>query len=127
MSTVVTDEGDFKSILEILSKFKENDEVDIYSSRINPIEAAIVLNGLKISSLVIQKENNTLLFILNNGTILQRRLDEIDELGRATAEQLNKFENMGDGVIWTDIPSVDISLKSLIQQELIAKFKLEIV
>ncbi|MEQ8881295.1 MAG: hypothetical protein RLQ12_16745 [Cyclobacteriaceae bacterium] len=39
---------------------------------------------------------------------------------------MNNFENMGDGVLWPDIPSADTSLKSLIQEEVARKYKLQI-
>lgn len=126
MATVITDKTDLKSIEEILSNFKENDQVDIYSSEMSPIETAIVFNGLNISNVIIQKENNTILFILNNSTILQRQISQIKGLSKASKKQLNNFENMGDGVLWADIPSADTSLKSLIQEELQQKYKLQI-
>ena len=126
MATVITDKTDLKSIEEILSRFKDKDQVDIYSSEMSPIETAIVFNGLKINNVIIQKENNTILFVLNNSTILQRRLNEIKGLSKATDNHLNNFENMGDGVLWPDIPSADTSLKSLIQEEVARKYKLQI-
>ena len=126
MATVITDKTDLKSIEEILAGFKENDQVDIYSSAMSPIETAIVFNDLKISNVIIQKENNTILFILNNSTILQRQISQIKGLSKANKSQLNNFENMGNGVLWTEIPSADTSLKSLIQEELQQKYKVQI-
>jgi len=126
MPTVITDKTDIKSIEEILSKFKESDQVDIYSSEMSPIETAIVFNGLKISEVIIQKENNTILFVLNNGTVLQRQISQFKGLATASSEQLSDFENMGDGVLWPTIPTADTSLKSLIQEELLQKYKLQI-
>lgn len=126
MATVITDKTDLKSIEEILSNFKANDQVDIYSSEMSPIETAIVFNDLKISNVIIQKENNTILFILNNSTILQRQISQVKGLSKASKKQLNNFENMGDGVLWAEIPSADTSLKSLIQEELQQKYKLQI-
>lgn len=126
MATVITDKTDLKSIEEILSKFKENDQVDIYSSDMSPIETAIVFHDLKISNVIVQKENNTILFILNNGTILQRQISQVKGLSKATKDQLNSFENMGDGVLWTEMPAADTSLKNLIQEELQQKYRLQI-
>jgi aromatic ring hydroxylase len=126
MATVITDKTDFKSIEEIISKFKENEQVDVFSSAMSPIEKAIVFNKLKISNVIIQKENNTILFILNNSTILHRQIDQIKGLANASNKQLENFENMGDGVLWNEIPEADTSLKSLIQEELANKFNLQI-
>jgi len=126
MPTVITDKTDIKSIEEILANFKDNDQVDIYSSEMSPIETAIVFNGLKISNVIVQKENNTILFILNNSTVLQRQISQFKGLASATLKQLSNFENMGDGVLWPEIPTADTSLKSLIQEELLQKYKLQI-
>ncbi|WP_339815268.1 hypothetical protein [uncultured Imperialibacter sp.] len=126
MPTVITDKTDIKSIDEILANFKDNDQVDIYSSEMSPIETAIVFNGLKISNVIVQKENNTILFILNNSTVLQRQISQFKGLTSASLKQLSNFENMGDGVLWPEIPTADTSLKSLIQEELLQKYKLQI-
>ncbi|WOK08180.1 hypothetical protein RT717_05970 [Imperialibacter roseus] len=126
MPTVITDKTDIKSIEEILANFKDNDQVDIYSSEMSPIETAIVFNGLKISNVIVQKENNTILFILNNSTVLQRQISQFKGLTSASLKQLSNFENMGDGVLWPEIPTADTSLKSLIQEELLQKYKLQI-
>jgi hypothetical protein len=75
---------------------------------------------------IIQKENNTILFILNNSTILHRQIDQIKGLANASNKQLENFENMGDGVFWNEIPEADTSLKSLIQEELAIKYNLQI-
>jgi hypothetical protein len=111
---------------EILDQFKEQDQVDIYSSEMSPIERAIVVNNLSITSLIVQKEAEQLIFILSNGTIIQRKLAEIEGLTNASIENLMDFENMGNGIIWNQIPAADISLKVLIQEELQQKFSLDI-
>jgi hypothetical protein len=126
MPTVITDKTDLKSIEEILDQFKEQDQVDIYSSEMSPIERAIVVNNLSITSLIVQKEAEQLIFILSNGTIIQRKLAEIEGLTNASIENLMDFENMGNGIIWNQIPAADISLKVLIQEELQQKFSLDI-
>uniref|UniRef100_UPI004048D7A4 hypothetical protein n=1 Tax=Roseivirga sp. TaxID=1964215 RepID=UPI004048D7A4 len=126
MPTVITDKTDLKSIEEILDQFKEQDQVDIYSSEMSPIERAIVVNNLSITSLIVQKEAEQLIFILSNGTIIQRKLAEIEGLTNASIESLTDFENMGNGIIWNQIPAADISLKVLIQEELQQKFSLDI-
>jgi len=126
MATVITDKTDLKSIEEILAKFKEEEQVDIISSDMSPIEKAIVFNDLKISNVIVQEENDTILFVLNNSTILQRQISEIKGLAGASEKAIHKYENMGDGVLWSEVPSADISLKSLLQEELRQKYKLQI-
>lgn len=124
MPTVITDKTDLESIVKELSRFSDEEKVDIFSSKISPIELAIVANNLKISKVEIKMKNNVIRFILNNGTILKRNLSEIPGLQQANIKALHRFENMGDGVLWLDIPAADISLKSLIKEELETKYKL---
>lgn len=126
MATVITDNTDLKSIEEILKNFNGDDQVDIYSTAMSPIERAIVINDLQISKVSIQRESKRILFFLNNGTILERGIDETNGLSSGTEGQWNNFQLMGDGVIWEDIPMADISLKKLIQEELEQKFNLQI-
>lgn len=126
MATVITDKTDLKSIEEILAKFRENEQVDIFSSEISPIEKAIVFNGLKINNVIVQKENDTILFILNNGTVLQRQISQLKGLAGASEKAISQYENMGDGVLWPEVLRADISLKSLLQEELHQKYKLQI-
>lgn len=126
MATVITDKTDIKSIEKILSDFNETDQVDIYSSKISPIEMAIVFNDLKISNVVIQKENNLVLFILNNSTIIQRQISQIEGLDQLSEKELNTFQNMGNGVFWEEPSGSEVSLKSLIKEELEQKYRLQI-
>ncbi|MEM0940836.1 MAG: hypothetical protein AAF600_11550 [Bacteroidota bacterium] len=127
MHTVITDKTDIESIEKILSKFPSDERVNIYSSKMSPIERAIVMSGLAISNVVIQQENNLILFILNNGTVLQKSINQIKGLSKASSQSLTNFENMGNGILWPEIPEIDISLKSLIQEELAQRYNLQIV
>ena len=126
MATVITDKTDLKSIEEIFSQFRDNEQVDIYSSTMSPIEKAIVFDGLEISNVIVQTENDKILFVLNNSTVLQRQISQIRGLADANKKAIRKYENMGDGVLWSEIPNSDISLKSLLQEELLQKYKLQI-
>jgi len=126
MPTVITDKTDFTSIEKILEQFDEETKVDIYSSNMLPLERAIVMSNLEISELVVQPDNDKLLFILSNGTIIERQISSITGLENATAHQLKNYENMGNGILWEEIPQADISLKQLIQEELFQKFNLKV-
>ena len=126
MYTVITDKTDLNSIEKILAEFAPADKTDIYSSEMSPIERAIVINGLEISNVLIQRENNLILFVLNNGTVLQKPISQINGLAKASEKSLTNFDNMGDGILWSEIPEADISLKNLIQEELAQKYNLQI-
>jgi len=126
MHTVITDKTDLASIEAVLAEFKPADKTDVYSSEMSPIERAIVMNGLEISNVVIQKENNLILFVLNNGTVLQKPISQINGLAKASEKSLTNFDNMGDGILWPEVPEADLSLKTLIQEELAQKYNLQI-
>jgi len=126
MPTVITDKTDLASIEEILKKFNDETDVDIYSSKMSPIDQAIAMGKLKISNLDIQFENDKLLFVLSNGTIINRKISDIPGLSSASKKQIQSFENMGNGILWHDIPHVDMSLKHLLEEELLQKYNLKI-
>ena len=126
MPTVITDQTDLQGIETILKEFAAEDEPTIYSAEMSPLERAIVMKSIVISNVVIQKANNLILFVLNNGAVLQKPIDQIEGLSNANEKTLNNFENMGNGVLWADVPTADISLKKLVQEELLHKYNLEI-
>ncbi len=126
MSTVITNDTSLKAINDIIDRFNEKESVDILSSRISPIEKAIVVDGLRIQELTIDIEASVLSIKLNNDTLLQRSIIDLPELNRADKQDLANFENLGDGIIWPNIPHGDISLKKLLEEELYLKYKLHI-
>ena len=125
MPTVITDNMNLSSLKDILAQFRDTEEVDVISTAVSPIELAI-LNGLQISNIVLQPNNGFVLFILTNGTIIQRQLNQISILDQASEAQLMNFENLGNGVIWPDAPDAEISLKFLLQEELKIKYNLQL-
>lgn len=126
MPTVITDKTDFTSIEEILQQFEREDEVDIYSSKMSPIERTIAIDQLRISELVVQSKNDKLLFILSNGTVIERQISRLTALSAASEAQLYNYENMGNGILWEEIPQADLSLKRLLEEELWQKYHLKI-
>jgi hypothetical protein len=127
MPTVITDKTDFASIEEIIKQFKIDAEVDIFSSKMSPIDLIIAMGKLEISELVIEQEKDKLLFILSNGTIIERKISEIPALSGASEAQLHNFENMGNGILWEEFPQADLSLKHLLEEELLQKYNLKVV
>lgn len=126
MPTVITDKTDFASIEEILKQFDHQAKVDIYSSKMSPIERAIVMGQLQISELIVQPENDKLLFVLSNGTVIERRISRLPRLSAASQTQLQNFENMGNGILWKEVPQADLSLKHLLEEELLQKYNLKV-
>lgn len=126
MPTVITDKTDFASIEAILQKFAQQDAVDVYSSDMSPIEQAIAMGKLEISDVVIQPDNDKLLVVLNSGTVIERKISQIDALSAAREAQLLNYENMGNGILWGQLPQADISLKRLLEEELLLRYNLKV-
>ena len=127
MRTVITDKTDFASIEAILQQFSQQDAVDVYSSGLSPIEQAIAMGKLEISDVVIQPDNDKLLVVLNSGTVIERKISQIEGLSEAREAQLLNYENMGNGILWEEVPQADISLKRLLEEELLLRYNLNVV
>lgn len=126
MPTVVTDKTDFASIEAILQQFNQQDSVDIYSSGLSPIEQAIAIGQLEISDIVIQQHNDKILLVLSSGTVIERKISQVSGLSEATEAQLLNYDNMGNGVLWEDLPRADLSLKRLLEEELQTRYNLKV-
>ncbi len=126
MPTVITDKTDFASIEEILKQFDAQAEVDIYSPKMSPIERAIAMGQLQISELIVQPKNDKLLFVLSNGTVIERRISQMPGLCTASEAHLHNYENMGNGILWEEVPQADLSLKHLLEEELLQKYNLKV-
>lgn len=126
MPTVVTDKTDVASLEAIFQQFKQQDSVDVYSSRLSPIEQAIATGQLKISDVLIQPNNNKILIVLSSGTVIERSIAQIPGLSEVNEVQLLNFENMENGVLWEEVPQADISLKRLLEEELLLRYHLKV-
>lgn len=82
----------------------------------NPFDILIFEKGLRIKNLLLDKSLDLIVLILNNGKLIQSKISYYKRLNEATAEQLNKWTliNNGIGVHW-DEPDEDLSLKGFIQ------------
>ena len=127
MLTIITDKINFASLKEVLKQFDQEAKVDIYSSEMSPIEQAIAIGHIEIKELIIQAKDNKLLFILNNGTVIERAINSLPNLANANETELNNYENLGNGILWEKILQADISLKRLLEEELWRKYNLKVV
>lgn len=112
----MTDKTDFASIEAAFRQFNQHESVDIYSSGLSPIEQAIATGRLEISDVVIQPSNSKVLIVLSSGTVIERSIAQIPGLSEASEAQLASFENMGNGILWEEVPQADISLKRLLEK-----------
>lgn len=126
MPTTITDKTDFAPLKEVLKQLDPEAKVDICSSKMSLIEQAIAVGQLEIKELIIQAKDNKLLFVLSNGTVIERAINSIPNLATASETQLNNYENVGNGILWEEIPQAYISLKHLLEKELWQKYNLKV-
>ncbi len=88
-----------------------------YLSSKDPINVLIFDKGLRIKTLVIEKELDLLLIILNNGNLIKSRLNSFKKLAAADQDQLLKWElrNEGVAVRWNNLDE-DLSLYGFIKE-----------
>ena len=82
----------------------------------DPIDILIFEKGLRIKSVIIDKELDLLAVILNNGKILESSLSEYPRLAKAKEEQLGKWQliSNGVGITWEELDE-DLSVKGFIK------------
>lgn len=123
---MITDKTDFAFLREILNQFDYENEVNIYSLKMPLIEQAIATGQIKIKELIIQAKDNKLLFVLSSGTVIERAINSLPNLATANDTQLSNYENLGNGILWEEIPQADISLEHLLEEELWQKYNLKV-
>lgn len=83
---------------------------------LDPIEAMILKEGLRIADVLPYKELDLLAIVLNSGDVLQARLSDFDRLKKASEAQLKKWRLIGGGMgINWDALDEDLSLRGFIR------------
>ncbi len=92
----------------------KNKETNISSK--DPIDILIFEKGLRIKSIVVDKELDLFAIILNNGKILNSKLSLYPKLKGASEGELEKWQliNNGIGITWENLDE-DLSVKGFIQ------------
>jgi len=82
----------------------------------DPIDMLIFEKGLRIKSVIIDKDLDLLAVILNIGKILESRISEYPGLKNATELQLNNWQliNNGIGISWKEL-NEDLSVRGFIK------------
>lgn len=82
----------------------------------DPFEILIFEKGLKIKNVIIDKELDLMLIVLNNGFVIKELLSDYPSLRKATVKNLNKWRLISDGigVSWKEI-NEDLSLKGFLK------------
>ena len=88
------------------------------TNRYDTLEQIIFDQGLRILGVHCYKELNLMIFVLNNGKLLQRKISSSDRLANASQEILddNRLIADGVGVHWPEVDE-DLSLKGLLKAE----------
>ncbi|MCB9164992.1 MAG: DUF2442 domain-containing protein [Flavobacteriales bacterium] len=83
---------------------------------LDPIEAMVLKEGLRIVDVLPYKDLDLLAVVLNSGDVLQARLSDFDRLKKASEAQLKKWRLIGGGMgINWDTLDEDLSLRGFIR------------
>ncbi len=82
----------------------------------DPFDILIFEKGLRINKLIIDKKLDLLVFILNNGKLIQSKISYYPRLNAASTDQLNKWHliSQGIGIHWEELDE-DLSIKGFIK------------
>lgn len=81
----------------------------------DPLDILIFQKGLRIRNVLVDKDIDLLLIVLNNGMVLKEVLSSYPTLRKASAKNLNSWKLIsgGIGITWSKL-NEDLSLKGFI-------------
>ena len=93
--------------------------MNTFQNNFDSLEHLIFEEGLKIQAVDFHKDLDLMLVILNTKAILRQKISSYPRLQKATIDELNKFELIGNGagIHWSQLDE-DLSLKGFLQSEL---------
>lgn len=99
---------------------KDAHQPDYYYEDMDAIDRLIYKDGLRIKALHFHQDLDLMLIVLNNGRVLQRTISFSQRLQRASSEQLNQYEFIGEGtgIHWPAVDE-DLSLRGFLEEELL--------
>jgi hypothetical protein len=82
----------------------------------DPFDQLIFEKGLRIRHLLLDKDLNILVLILNSGIVVKSKISAFPKLEKANLKQLNNWKliSNGIGIEWPDLDE-DLSLKGFIK------------
>ncbi|MDH5380554.1 MAG: DUF2442 domain-containing protein, partial [Cyclobacteriaceae bacterium] len=88
----------------------------------DPFDVLIFEKGIRAKNLLIDKELDLLVVVLNNGIVLKMHLYDYPVLQGATLQQLEDWELIGDGVgvRWKQLDE-DLSIKGFIKSSALSQ------
>jgi hypothetical protein len=104
--------------IEYLSKLAKTkkDVPDFHYNQLDAIDRLIYQNGIRIKQVLIDKDLDLLLVLLNNRKIIKYPISIHKELVQALNHQLINFTNDGFGIHWPDL-DMDLSLYGFLNYE----------
>jgi len=93
--------------------------MNIFPNKFDALEQLIFEEALSIASVVIHKDLDLMLIVLNTKAILQQKISSYKNLFKADEASLLQFELIaeGTGIHWPLLDE-DLSLKGFLQQEI---------
>ncbi len=98
--------------------------MNTFKNNYDTLEHLIFEGGLRIKAIHIHADMDMMLIVLNNKRVMRRMISGSPRLAKATAEQLNNYRLIanGVGIHWPDLDE-DMSLKGFLKEELAQEFE----
>ena len=92
--------------------------MNTFQNKYDELERIIYEDGLRIKALHFHQDIDLMVIVLNNKRVLLRPLSYTDRLKKATADQLQEYRLIanGVGVHWPQLDE-DLSLKGFLKEE----------
>jgi hypothetical protein len=86
----------------------------------DPFDQLIFEKGLRIRHLILDKDLDLMVVVLNSGIVIKSKLSDFDRLQKASSKQLHNWELSSGGISieWPDL-NEDLSLKGFIKSSYI--------
>ena len=103
------------------NKTSGNTEKIVNKRSSDPFERLIFEKGLRIKQIMVDKNLNTMIVLLNNAHAIKVQISNFPALKKATQEELAQWELSGNGIgIRWNVLDEDLSLKGLIKESALA-------
>ena len=104
---------DYLTQLEISETNRVNEPMPYYG-QMDSLDKQIYEEGLRIKKLLIDRDLNVIILLLNTGKVIQGDLSDFFELNKISETELGEYENDGLSIFWPKL-DVDLSLKGFLE------------
>ncbi len=85
---------------------------------LDEIDRRIFEGGLRITEIYFNKELDSMIVLLNNHKVLQRRISTFPRLAKASLNELQNYEISRTGIHWPALDE-DLSLRGFLKEEML--------